>query len=78
VASFSNRSNYVATCQSPERSSLSYDAEWSDIDGKGDVFGLVAMSDWFLTTMPIAVVIYFLFNPLQLAYVLNWVDGILH
>ena len=36
------------------------------------------MSDWFLTTLPIAAVIYFLFNPVQFTFVLNWVGGILH
>jgi hypothetical protein len=36
------------------------------------------MSDWFLTTMPIAVVIYFLLNPVQFSYVLNWVGGLLN
>jgi len=36
------------------------------------------MSDWFLTPMSIAVVIYFLLNPVQFTYVLNWIGGFLH
>jgi hypothetical protein len=39
---------------------------------------MVAMSDWFLTTLPIAVVIYFFVNPGQFVFVLNWVGGLLH
>jgi hypothetical protein len=62
----------------PTRLSVLDAAGGCDIDGQGDVFGLVAMSDWFLTIMPIAVVIYFLLNPVQFSYVLNWVGGILH
>jgi hypothetical protein len=34
------------------------------------------MSDWLLTTLPIAVVIYFLFYPAQFAFVLNWMGGL--
>jgi hypothetical protein len=41
-------------------------------------FGLVAMSDWLLPTLPIAVVVYFLINPVQFAYVLDWLGGLLH
>jgi hypothetical protein len=36
------------------------------------------MSDWLLTTLPLAVVIYFLVNPVQFTYVLDWVSGYLH
>jgi len=36
------------------------------------------MSDWLLTTLPIAVVIYFLVYPAQFALVLNWMGAYLH
>jgi hypothetical protein len=36
------------------------------------------MSDWLLTTLPIAVVIYFLLNPAQLTSVLDMVGAFLH
>ncbi len=48
------------------------------LEAKGDVFGLVAMSDWILTTLPLAVVIYFLVNPAQLAVVLAWMGTLVH
>jgi hypothetical protein len=33
------------------------------------------MSDWVLTTLPLAVVIYFLLNPAQFAFVLDWMGA---
>jgi hypothetical protein len=36
------------------------------------------MSDWLLTTLPLAVVIYFLAFPAQFALVLNWIGEFLH
>lgn len=36
------------------------------------------MSDWLLTILPVAVVIYFLLNPAQLASVLDTVGSFLH
>lgn len=36
------------------------------------------MSDWLLTTLPVAVVIYFLLNPAQLNSVLNALGAYLH
>jgi hypothetical protein len=36
------------------------------------------MSDWLLTTLPIAVVIYFLLNPTQLTSVLDTLGAFLH
>lgn len=35
------------------------------------------MSDWLLTTLPVAVVIYFLLNPAQLSSVLDMVGAYL-
>jgi hypothetical protein len=36
------------------------------------------MNDWLLTTLPLAVVIYFLVYPAQFALMLNWVDAFIH
>jgi hypothetical protein len=36
------------------------------------------MSDWLLTTLPIAVAIYFLLNPAQLTSVLDMLGTFLH
>jgi hypothetical protein len=36
------------------------------------------MSDWLFTTLPIAVVVYFLLNPEQFTFVVNWAGGLLH
>jgi hypothetical protein len=33
------------------------------------------MSDWMLTTLPLAGVIYFLLNPAQFVFVLDWMGA---
>ncbi len=36
------------------------------------------MSDWLLPTLPLVAVIYFVVNPAQLPYVLDWIAAFLH